>query len=226
MSWDEVDFYIESFQGESDTDEKMREVLTNSIANAWWRRNFRQDDDDDDEDDYCILSVLREEHSQLDADLHNWCQKNEERIRGKWAEKDAQKAGGGGFGDASASGGGGDWDTPGATAGSGRGATSGDDSGATAVVGDWNTGGDGWASADATSPAPKATSGFEDSGLGWASDSQKENVAPEADNDSGFDTGAAPSMASLGRNNWDDGGHGGDWADEVNTDQQYAKTSW
>ncbi|RMD43692.1 hypothetical protein DV735_g1400, partial [Chaetothyriales sp. CBS 134920] len=103
MSWEEVDFYLDTFAGDSDIDGMMREVLTNSIANAWWKREFRVNAKDADQDDYCILSVLRAEHSQLDEDLHQWCEKNEARIRDKWAEKDAARnapanAGGDDFG--------------------------------------------------------------------------------------------------------------------------------
>ncbi|RMZ80344.1 hypothetical protein DV738_g2914, partial [Chaetothyriales sp. CBS 135597] len=91
MAWDEVDFYLDTFAGDSDVDGMMREVLTNSIANAWWKREFRVNTKDADQDDYCILSVLRAEHSQLDEDLHQWCQKNEARIKDKWAEKEAAR---------------------------------------------------------------------------------------------------------------------------------------
>ena len=227
MSWDEVDFYIESFQGDSDTDEKMREVLTNSIANAWWKGNLREADDEDD-NDYCILSVLRTEHSQLDEDLHTWCEKNEARIRGKWAEKDAQKNGGGAaaagnWDTGAATAGADDWDTPGAAGG---GSDWGDVPATTGVVGDWNAGGDAWAgNENGTAAAPKASGGWDDSGIGYASENgQKENMAPaEA---AGWDTGAMPSVAAVGGDTWDDGGHGGDWAEEVIADEQISRTSW
>ena len=224
MDWDEVDYYLDNFQGDSETDEKMREVLTNSVANGWWKDHFRENQDDEDDDDYCILSNLRHEHSLFDEDLHKWCAKNEERIRGKWAEKDAAKnaanTGDDPFGDAAFGDAG-----FGDNAGGALGGNAWDSAAGNAATGEWASGGDGWASNESGHAGGAKATG------GWDVEPGKENMPPPEEDLSGMDTSAMPSAAALSDDGgmdggWDDGGAGGNWAEEVIQEKQYSGTKW
>jgi hypothetical protein len=177
-----------------------------------------------------FLDVLRSEIPKLDQDLHDWCERNEQTVREKWAEKrkarEEEQAGFDNAGDAagfSSGGGGAGWDNPGET----------------------TTGGSGWDTGDgfsATAPL-NATAGNVAPG-GW-------DAAPQAsENDEfGFDSGISVNTGAsmekqdhgLGAYNpppgeygashdkkgsFDMGNDGGDWAEEVNDHVQYQNQSW
>ncbi|KIY03436.1 uncharacterized protein Z520_00127 [Fonsecaea multimorphosa CBS 102226] len=95
MSWDEVEwFYTTPLLAvlPNDKEKAVREVAATSVFWAWWNGKL---DENETPEEMMTLSVLRQENSKLDQDLHDWCERNEAEVRKKWEEKDKAKKSGG-----------------------------------------------------------------------------------------------------------------------------------
>ncbi|KIW23401.1 uncharacterized protein PV07_11602 [Cladophialophora immunda] len=95
MGWKEVEWFYTTSLLATLPDEKekaVREVAAASVFWAWWNGKL---DEKETPEEMMTLSVLRQEHSKLDQDLHGWCERNEAEVRKKWEEKDKLKKSGG-----------------------------------------------------------------------------------------------------------------------------------
>ncbi|KAH0848263.1 hypothetical protein FOPE_02333 [Fonsecaea pedrosoi] len=94
MSWAEVEWFYTTPLLATLPDERensVRGVAGASVFWAWWNGKL---DENETPEDMMMLSVLRQEISQLDKDLHEWCERNEVEVRKKWEEKDKPKKSG------------------------------------------------------------------------------------------------------------------------------------
>ncbi|EXJ67508.1 uncharacterized protein A1O5_09521 [Cladophialophora psammophila CBS 110553] len=91
MSWEEVEWFYTTHSLATLPAEKekaIREVAATSVFWAWWNGKL---DENETPEEMMTLSVLRQENSKLDQDLHDWCWRNEAEVRQKWEEKDQLK---------------------------------------------------------------------------------------------------------------------------------------
>ncbi|KAI1629897.1 hypothetical protein EDD37DRAFT_604767 [Exophiala viscosa] len=236
MTWDEVEWFYKSPTLDT-CSTSLREVAAASVFWGWWTAKL---DEEETPEDMIFLDVLRQEIPKLDRDLHDWCERNEQEVRKKWEEKKKAKeaeafgntgdfssgGGGGGWDNAApATTGGGDWDNAAAPAPAG-----GNDwensAPTTAAVGGWDnaaqsvSAGGGW---DADPPRSDENKPFGfDSGIVLDRDA----TTPVDHKDENAFNGFNPPPGGYGAAAHDEfdsaeGGHGGDWADEViNQDEQ------
>lgn len=87
MSWDEVEYFLYSPKL-AICNQDIRDVAAASVFWGWWNAKLTDDETPDDMDYLC---ELREHDAKFDQDLKDWCARNEEDVRRKWAEKKAKK---------------------------------------------------------------------------------------------------------------------------------------
>ncbi|KEF61440.1 uncharacterized protein A1O9_03006, partial [Exophiala aquamarina CBS 119918] len=133
MSWDHVEYFLYDPELANCSDQ-VRGIATASIFYAWWSYKLT---DEDTPADMKYLSWLRDQDEKLDADLHDWCVRNQEEIERKRAEKRAKRrkeAGGGGEDAGTGEG----WNNDGAGVGGGSGWDTGNADAAPMASGGWD----------------------------------------------------------------------------------------
>ncbi|KAK5190181.1 hypothetical protein LTR99_003553 [Exophiala xenobiotica] len=226
MSWEDVEWFYKSPALDA-CNESVRQVAAASVFYGWWNGKLNEEETPE---DLMFLDVLRSEIPKLDQDLHDWCERNEQTVREKWAEKrrakEEEQAGFDNAGDAggfSSGGGGAGWDNPGETTTGGSGWDTGDGFSATAPLNATagNVAPGGW---DA---APQASENDEfgfDSGISvnTGASMEKQEHRLDANNPPPGEYGASHDK----KGSFDMGNDGGDWAEEVNDHVQYQNQSW
>lgn len=189
MSWNQVEYFLYD-PALANCSDQVRGIATASIFYAWW--NYKLTDEETPAD-MKYLSWLRDQDEKLDQDLHDWCDRNQEEIERKRAEKRAKRE------EEAAAGG--------ACEGAGTGEGWNNDSAAFGFSADTG-GGSGWDTGN-TNAAPVASGGWDNLSNGDSAQANTgwDNSAPVAPQTSGnaFNTTNPPINTQSGDKGWDSG---------------------